>query len=186
MGEYSLCQWHVVFKADSCFWERRQWRCSVTLRREDTLQNILFLNEQLPKNATFCNRTRQIEDWAHIFRLVRHWPRLPPKQTWIFIWSRRVGSLVPACWLQFSQTLEMATSVKFSVLQRFFQEGFCRWQNSGVKGLCCFPDKYKTAQTQMDLTHSLGLKWQFIIRLHCEVWVNVFVCVCVCAGWAFL
>ncbi len=131
-----------------------------------TLQNILFINEQLPKNTIFRNRTRQIEDWAHIFRLARRWPRLAPKPTWI-------SHLIKESWFLGANMLAAVFSNTWDGEKYvFLGRDFCRWQNSEVKGSCCITGTYSTnIHTQTDLTHSL--KWQCIIALHREIMCSV-------------
>ncbi len=135
-------------------------------------RNILFLNEQLPKNTIFCNRTRQIEDWAHIFRLARHWPRLAPKPTWI-------SHLIKESWFLGANMLAVVFSNTWDgnlckiqcAAEGFLWRDFCRRQNSEVKGLCCITGTYSTiAQTfthkQIWLTRWV---WNGNLSSHCIV-----------------
>lgn len=136
-------------------------------------KNILFLNEQLPKNTIFCNRTRQIEDWAHIFRLARHWPRLAPKLTWI-------SHLIKESWFLGANMLAVVFSNTWDGNLCKIQcaaEGFLPATEFRSKRIMLYHRHIQynrtNIHTQTDLTRSLGLKWQFIIALHREIMCSV-------------
>lgn len=114
-------------------------------------RNILFLNEQLPKNTIFRHRTRQTEDWAHIFRLARHWPRLAPKPTWIshlikesrFLCADMLAALFSSSW-----------DGNLCKIQWVF---LGRWQ--GVKRIMLYRRLIQYSRTNSQTqTRSLGLK----------------------------